>query len=128
MEVKGFIKEIGTTGEFGKSNFKKRQLLVTEDVEKYPQTLPIDFVQDKCSLLDSFSVGDKVEVSVNLRSNEYNGKFYVSIQGWKISKTEPLGPTVAVINNNPEIAIRPATPEQAFEPADDLNEDLDIPF
>ena len=63
--------------------FKKR-LLVVELPGEYPQPIPIDFVQDKVSLLDAISVGDDVKVSINLRGNEHKGKYYISLQGWKI--------------------------------------------
>lgn len=85
MEVKGIIKSVGKTENVGKEKpFLKRTLVVTTD-EKYPQTLPIEFVQDKTELLDKVSVGDRVEVSINLRGSEYKGKYYSSIQGWRVN-------------------------------------------
>jgi hypothetical protein len=53
----------------------------------------IDFVKDKCDVLNAYKVGDSVEVGINIRGNEYNGKYYVSLQGWKISKLETAGNT-----------------------------------
>ena len=82
--MKGTIKLIGETQTFD-SGFAKRQIVLTTQ-EQYPQDLAIDFVKDKTKVLDLFNVGDVVEVSVNLRGNEYNGKYYVNLQGWKINK------------------------------------------
>jgi len=86
MNIKGNIHLIGTTEEVGSNGFTKR-LVVIETQEQYKQTIPIYFVKDKISILDNYEVGDTVDVSVNVRGNEYNGKYYVNLQGWKIEKT-----------------------------------------
>lgn len=43
-------------------------------------------MQDKTSLLDAFKIGDEVKVSINIRGNAYNGKWYCNLNGWKIEK------------------------------------------
>ena len=86
MEVKGTIKLINETQTFD-SGFTKREFVVTTP-EEYPQDIKIEVVKDKCALLDTFKVGDVVNVAINLRGNEYNGKYYVNIQGWKINKAD----------------------------------------
>jgi len=83
MEVSGTIKIIGQTESVGSNGFTKRQLIVTTS-EQYPQDLGIDFVKDKCDLLDKFKVGEGVKVHINLRGSEYNGRYFVNLQGWKI--------------------------------------------
>jgi len=83
MEVSGQILVIGQTESVGTNNFKKR-LLVVETDENHKQKIPIDFIQDKCEILNEYQVGQKVKVSINLRGNEYNGKYYAGIQGWRI--------------------------------------------
>ena len=66
MEVIGKVKLMGETQTFGSNGFRKRELVVTTD-EQYPQMIMIEFVQDKCDLLNSYSVGQDVKVSINLR-------------------------------------------------------------
>ena len=83
MEVQGIIHLIGETEEFGNNGFTKR-MIVIETQDKYPQKLPIDFVKDNTKFLDNFQEGQEVKISINFRGNEYNGKYYVNIQGWKI--------------------------------------------
>ena len=87
MEVIGKVILVGNTEEVGQNGFTKR-MIVVETAEQYPQKLAIDFVKDKTSVLDSYKVGDNVNVSINLRGSEYNGRYFVNLQGWKISKTE----------------------------------------
>ena len=96
MEVTGKIKVIGETQVVGSAGtFKKRTLVVSTD-EQYVQHIPIDFVQDKCDVLDKYKIGDRVKVSINIRGNEYNDKYYCSLNGWRIenldSNTEEIAP------------------------------------
>ena len=87
MEVQGTVKLIDETKTFGTNGFRKRELVVTTE-EQYPQHIIIEFVQDKCDLLNSFSPGQKVKVGINLRGREWQSpqgetKYFNSIQGWK---------------------------------------------
>ena len=86
MEITGKIKLIGETETVGSVGTFKKRLIVISTEEQYPQHVPVDFVQDKTSILDKYQVGEEVKVSVNVRGNEYNGKYYVSLNGWKIEK------------------------------------------
>ena len=87
LEVQGTIIVIGETETIGAKGFKKRLVVVKTD-EAYPQTIPIEFTQDKTNLLDNYSIGDIVKISINLRGSEWQGKYYANIQGWKIDKGE----------------------------------------
>ena len=88
MEITGTIKQIGQTQEFGAKGFTKRELVViTKD--QYPQNILVEFVKDKCSLLDAYNTGDDIKVFINLRGREWTNdkgqvKYFNSIQGWRI--------------------------------------------
>jgi len=86
-EVTGKVFKIGETETVGSAGTFKKRLIVIETSEQYSQKIPIDFVQDKTSLIDAVSVGDDVKVHINLRGSEYQDKHYLSAQGWKIEKT-----------------------------------------
>ncbi|MEL6122162.1 MAG: DUF3127 domain-containing protein [Bacteroidota bacterium] len=91
MEVEGKIKLIGQTETVG-NGFTKRLLVVTTD-EMYPQHISIEFVKDKTSMLDSYTVGQAVKVSINLRGREWTSpqgevKYFNSIQGWRIEAAQ----------------------------------------
>ena len=99
MEVTGKIKTITETVEVGSSGFKKRDIVITTD-EQYPQSISIQFVQDKCSVLDSYQVGQSVTIGINLRGREWvnpQGEtvYFNTIQGWKIAKHTVQSPTEA---------------------------------
>ena len=87
MDLKGTVIVIGNTEEFGSKGFKKRQIVIKTDAQ-YPQTIPVDFTQDKCKILDNYSIGDIVDISINIQGSEWQGKYYCNIQGWKINKGE----------------------------------------
>ena len=56
MEVQGRIKMIDETKTYGNNGFRKREVVVTTE-EQYPQHILVEFVQDKCDLLNNYSVG-----------------------------------------------------------------------
>jgi hypothetical protein len=89
MEVFGKVKQIGNT-KVVSDKFKNRELIITTD-EQYPQHLSIEFIQDKCDLLDKIKVGDNVKVAINLRGREWTNpqgevRYFNSLQGWFISQ------------------------------------------
>ena len=65
MEIQGKIKLIKEVQEISPT-FKKRELILTTD-EQYPQTLSVEFIQDKTDLLNNFEVNQSVKVGINLR-------------------------------------------------------------
>lgn len=98
MEVSGSIKVIGAV-QAVTPTFNKRELVI-QTAEQYPQTVMIEFVQDKCSILDNYKIGDEVKVGINIRGREWTnpqGKivYFNSLHGWRIDKTgaTALAPT-----------------------------------
>jgi len=90
MEVKGKVFLVGQVEAVGANNFRKR-LIVVETEEQFSQKIPVEFVQDKVTLLDGVVPGMPVTVHVNLRGSEYNGKHYLQAHGWKIDKPQQQG-------------------------------------
>jgi hypothetical protein len=124
MEVTGKIKMIGETKNVGSGNFLKRELVVTTE-EQYPQHIMVEFVQDKCDLLNSYKTGDAVKVAINLRGREWVDpqgvtKYFNSIQGWRIDRLQAEAPSQAP----------PMPAAEAFEPATNFKEEEhdDLPF
>jgi hypothetical protein len=60
MEVTG-IKVVNPEQQISAA-FKKRELVVTTE-EQYPQHIMIEFTQDKCDLLNNYSVGETVKLA-----------------------------------------------------------------
>jgi hypothetical protein len=124
MEVTGKIKMIGEAKNVGSGSFLKRELVVTTE-EQYPQHIMIEFVQDKCDLLNGYQTNEAVKVSINLRGREWVDpqgvtKYFNSIQGWRVERLQAAAPTQAP----------PMPAAAAFEPATNFKEEEhdDLPF
>lgn len=125
MEIQGKIKMVDETKTFGTNGFRKREMVITTE-EQYPQHIMVEFVQDKCDLLNNYTAGQEVKVSINLRGREWvnpqgETKYFNSIQGWRIE---------GVQSEQGGGGMPPVPPMDAFEPADNLNEEDhdDLPF
>ena len=124
MEVLGRIKHIYETKEYGSNGFRKRELVLTTE-EQYPQHILLEFVQDKCDLLNAFQIGQNVKIGINLKGREWvnpqgETKYFNSVQGWRIE----------VVAESSDSEMPPMPPPPAFQPADDATNgpDDDLPF
>jgi hypothetical protein len=86
MEIKGkVIQKFGLeTGTNTKGKDYKKQYILIETLETYPKKVYICFFGDKIDALSNVYVGAIVNVSINIESREYNGKYYTEINGWKL--------------------------------------------
>lgn len=83
----GTIKEVFETKVIS-DKFQKREFAVVEDADLYPQTILLQLTQDKCDMIDSYKVGDKINVNYNLRGRciekDGNNMYFNSLDAWKI--------------------------------------------
>ena len=87
LTVRGIIEWIGPKTDNGK--IKKKEFVVKTD-ETYPQMVKCELINDKITLLDPYVKGESVEVSFNLRGREWEGKYFTSIQAWRISNVKTI--------------------------------------
>lgn len=96
-----FLDVISGEKKDGSGTWKKQSYLVKTD-EEYNNLYCFEvFGEDKVDNLTKYQkVGDSVEVSFNVSTNEYNGKYYTSLSSWRIEKLEPQqqAPAPAGIN------------------------------
>lgn len=88
MEIIGNIKVLNDTQNIGSNGFRKREVVITTE-EQYPQYILVEFIQDKCDLLNDYKVGQDVKININLRGREWINpegvaKYFNAIQGWQI--------------------------------------------
>ncbi len=76
------IKEIKNIETFS-SGFTKKCFIATS-LGEYPQDIQFELYKDSCSIIDKFTVGQVVDVSFNIRSNEHNGRYYTNLNCWRI--------------------------------------------
>jgi single-strand DNA-binding protein len=82
MDITGRIKLIKDEQSFP-SGFVKREFVVTTE-EQYPQDIQLELIKDKTSLVSNYNAGDRIKVFFNIRGSEYNGRYFVNLQAWKI--------------------------------------------
>ncbi|MAZ50622.1 MAG: hypothetical protein CMC72_02710 [Flavobacteriaceae bacterium] len=125
MDISGKLKLINETKEYGTNGFRKREVVVTTE-EQYPQDLLIEFIQDKCDILNSYNVGENVKIDINLRGREWESpqgeiKYFNSIQGWRIEK-------LGVEDQNDMVPPIPQTEESTDNEEFGKDEPDDLPF
>ena len=106
MEVVGKVKVVSDVINITDS-FKKRELVVVTD-EQYPQSIMIEFNQDKCDLLNTIAVGENVKVSINLGGREWvnpqgETKYFNSIKGWRVEKLDSVSSSVEQTKQTDEV-------------------------
>ena len=127
LAVKGRIKNIlaveSGTSKAGKA-WRKQSFVVDTGAQYNPDVCFGVFGDDKLDMLAKFQPGAEVEVSFNVSSREYNGKYYHNIDAWKIDAlgNSPQGSG----NSAPPPSEEPMTMNTADISSSD--EDDDLPF
>ena len=80
--LRGKVKILMDTQTFD-SGFTKREFVITTE-DQYPQDVKFEAVKDRISMLENLQPGQTVTVSFNVRGNEYQGRYYVNLQAWRV--------------------------------------------
>ena len=108
MEITGKIVAKFDTKEVS-GRFKKREFVLTyADNPEYPQSILMEFIQDKVTILDNYQVGQHVKVQFNINGRAWvspqgETKYFNTLQAWRIEavpghEAPPPAP-VAVIDD-----------------------------
>ena len=97
VTVSGTIKVVGKTQQVS-DKFTKRELVITEPSGQRPQHIPVEFTQDRTSLLDPFKPGDEVSVTCYVNGREWTGKdgvtkYFLSLSGNRIERAGGAAPS-----------------------------------
>ena len=80
--MKGAIKLINPIKVIS-DKFSVREFVITT-ADKYPQEVIFQTVNDKMDIITPYGQGQEVTVSFNVRGREYNGKWYNTLDAWKV--------------------------------------------
>lgn len=120
--VKGIVKQIlplqKGTSQSGKE-WVKQEYLLEHDQGQYPRSICFGvFGLDK---INSFNIqyGEVLTVHLNIEAREHNGRWFNSIDAWKVDREQATQPQPAQAPTAPQ----PAQPQPAPQPKQD-----DLPF
>jgi len=86
LEISGKIIELLTvkTGQSANGEWRKQEYILETETQ-YPKKICFMAWGDK---IDQFNIvqGETLEVSVDLESREYNGRWYIDVKAWKVSR------------------------------------------
>ena len=77
----------------GKNGTWKKQEFILETGDTYPKKVCIAVWGDKIDIA-SFKPGDTINVSFDVESREYNGKWYTDVKAWKVAAGSGKGAEV----------------------------------
>ena len=96
--MKGAIKLINSVKVIS-DKFSVREFVITT-ADKYPQEVIFQTVNDRMDVIAPYGQGQEVTVSFNVRGREYNGKYYNTLDAYKV-QGEAAAPSVldSILNN-----------------------------
>ena len=77
------IQLLGVQTGQGKNGTWKKQEFILETGDQYPKKICIAVWGDKIDM-SQFRIGDPVQVSFDVESREYNGRWYTDVKAWKV--------------------------------------------
>lgn len=127
-EMKGTVKRLFDVWKSETSEFYKREFVITT-AEQYPSDVKFSALKEKSDQLSNIKEGDQVMVKFDVRGREYNDRYYVDLNAWKVDKMDagaPAGGGAEGSMPQPAAADIPAAP--AFNPGTPAASDDDLPF
>lgn len=70
-KVRGRVHLVEETKTFGQKGFRKRLVVLEQDGGRFPNFIPVEFLQDACDQVDSLNVGDQLEVHYRLSGRRW---------------------------------------------------------
>ena len=103
----------------------QKQEVVFELPDEFSRKVCVTFFGDRAQDAASLQVGDKLNVSVNIESREYNGKWYTDVRAWRVQpKQEEAAVAAPPMPDMPPFMEEP----QYASPASSAAEVDDLPF
>lgn len=104
------------------SGFSKRNIVVKTE-ERYPQDILVEFLKENAKMVEPLKEGTRIKLSFDLRGREYNGRYFVSVAGWKVVNLD------AVEAANNEASAAASQPISSVLPPEiDIEDDENLGF
>lgn len=122
MEINGLVYKIlpVQSGTSARGEWQKREIIV-EMPDEFNRKVCVTFFGDKAADAANLREGDKVSISINIESREYNGRWYTNVNAWRINPTAAAAPAATSAPAVEEAPFKePAMPASAADDVDDL--------
>ena len=96
--------------------------------EQYPSDVKFSALKEKSDQLNGIAEGDKVNVKFDVKGREYNDRYYVDLNAWRIEKMGAEGGAPADQGGQAAPAAAEVPPAPAFNPGTPAASDDDLPF
>ena len=123
MELSGKLKLVMNEETFA-SGFNKRSFVIAVE-SNYPYDVCFDLLKDKVRMIDGFNTGDEIKVSFDIKSREYNGKWFTGATAWRVEK---VGAGMSTSSNSGTSTPPPPAPMSADQLGPAGMEEDDLPF
>jgi hypothetical protein len=70
-KLRGVVHLIEQTKSFGQKGFRKRLVVIEQENGRFPNFIPVEFIQDACDRVDDLNVGNEVEVTYRLSGRKW---------------------------------------------------------
>ena len=122
MEINGLVYKIlpVQNGTSARGEWQKREIII-EQPDEFNRKVCVTFFGDKAAEAANLREGDKVSISINIESREYNGRWYTNVNAWRINQA----PAAAAAPSAPAVEEAPFTEPAMPATADDVD---DLPF
>lgn len=124
MELEAIVNQIlpTQTGTTARGNWSSQDVIFEIPAE-FNNKVCVTFRNDKIGEISALKIGDRVKVSFNVSSREWNSKWYTSLNGWKVDRS-------VTVSSDSYSADAPSAqpPLEAYSTEQSSEESTDLPF
>lgn len=105
MELEGrIVRKLSVqSGNSAKGTWSKQEFIFEYQEGNFPSQVCMNVWGDeKVKDLEKYQVGDKVKISFNLSSREYNGRWYTDVRAWRIEPAGATGSYTGPVQSGPD--------------------------
>jgi len=121
--VRGFVHLIEDTKTFGQKGFRKRLVVLEQNLGKFTNFIPLDFLGESCDRADELKLGDEIEAVYRLsgrkwqRDPQSETKYFLSAEAMSfkvLSGAEPSNNSES--STDPNDAFSQAASDDSADP------------
>ncbi len=109
--VQGVVHLVEETKTYGQKGFRKRLVVLEQSNGRFPNYIPVEFIQDGCDVADGIKTGSTIEVNYRLsgrkwqRDSNSEVKYFLSAEAMSFKTLESTGSTDSAppVNEEPPI-------------------------